>query len=199
MDNTLTYNNEHAFFILDIILYFKYYTFLNKYLPLTEKRLRNYKIINFFYFSILTRLIINMDPIIETIMSVVTLYSFIFNDEDSDDDEDTELLELQIHELRRRLETEKNKPNRVEMFVERTIANSTALEFQSHFRMSMEAFEWLYRTVAPELQSARISGRQMIDPKTQILAVLWLLATPDSYRYLISNQYSNILIKLKNK
>ncbi|XP_011698897.1 PREDICTED: putative nuclease HARBI1 [Wasmannia auropunctata] len=44
------------------------------------------------------------------------------------------------------------------------------------------AFEWLYNTIAPELHSARISGCQTIEPKKQLLAILWLLATPDSYR-----------------
>jgi len=125
-----------------------------------------------------------MDFIIEAILNVEIIYSQIFvNAQESDDEEDNELIEFELARLQRRIVKERNEPSRIKMFIEHTIANSTETEFQSHFRISLSAFDWLYNCIAPELQSARLSGRQMIDPKKQILAVLWLLATPDSYRY----------------
>ncbi|XP_070516177.1 uncharacterized protein [Cardiocondyla obscurior] len=59
---------------------------------------------------------------------------------------------------------------------------STASEFQSHFRITVASFKWLLHKIAPLLESARAAGRQTTDPKIQLLAFLWLLATPDRYQ-----------------
>ncbi|CAL1687638.1 unnamed protein product [Lasius platythorax] len=59
---------------------------------------------------------------------------------------------------------------------------STASEFQSHFRVTVTSFQWLLNRIAPLLESTRAAGHQTTDPKRQLLAFLWLLATPNSFR-----------------
>ncbi|KAJ8950076.1 hypothetical protein NQ314_008082 [Rhamnusium bicolor] len=86
---------------------------------------------------------------------------------------------------------ERNEPNRIQFFVEQTIFRSTAKEFQSHFRVTLEAFEWLHDRIQPQLQNNNVTGRNSIVPKKQLLAVLWLLATPDSYR-IVTNGYAEM-------
>lgn len=80
----------------------------------------------------------------------------------------------------------KEKPNRIVGYME-NIANYTSMEFQQHFRLSFEAFEYLLGQVGPLLNSGdenKQNGRSRIDPRKQLLSVIWILATPDSYRYL---------------
>ncbi|KYN50612.1 Putative nuclease HARBI1 [Trachymyrmex cornetzi] len=119
------------------------------------------------------------------IQGVITLYKIFFlRDIESDNDsEEEELIELYAEKL---LNSEKNVPSRIKYFIEHTVLNSTPKEFQSHFRITQEAFEWLYGLISPHLQTSRSSGRQTIDAQKQILSVLWILATPDSYRSIAS-------------
>lgn len=81
----------------------------------------------------------------------------------------------------------KEKSNRIVGYME-NIANYTSTEFQRHFRLSLEAFEYLLGQVGPLLNSTgdenKQTGRPRIDPRKQLLSVIWILATPDSYRYL---------------
>lgn len=65
---------------------------------------------------------------------------------------------------------------------ENTIYNFTDKQFQENFRVNRTTFNFLLGAISNSLVSKRSAGRQTIDPSKQILAVLWLLATPDSYR-----------------
>lgn len=56
--------------------------------------------------------------------------------------------------------------------------------FQMHFRMSRATFEALLEKIDKFLINNNNVGRSTVDPRKQLLAVLWLLGTPDSYRYL---------------
>ncbi|KAK4886504.1 hypothetical protein RN001_002775 [Aquatica leii] len=46
----------------------------------------------------------------------------------------------------------------------------------------MEAYERLLTVIGPQLKRKQNRGRNTIDIEKQVLAVIWLLATPDSYR-----------------
>lgn len=113
------------------------------------------------------------------------LSKLIFFDRSSDDsnDEDSDVeMELYLHRLQVRINNVATRPHRIEGFIERVVDMSTATEFQSHFRVTMTSFQWLLNRIAPLLESVRTAGHQTTDPKRQLLAFLWLLATPDSFR-----------------
>lgn len=112
-------------------------------------------------------------------LSAAMLHKIMFfsRDIESDDDsEEEELIELFFGRLSDRVNYEKQVPSRVKYFIEHTVFNSNAKEFQSHFRITRQTFEWLYIMISPHLQSSRSSGRQTIDAQKQILSVLWILA-----------------------
>ncbi|KYQ50210.1 hypothetical protein ALC60_10706, partial [Trachymyrmex zeteki] len=92
-------------------------------------------------------------------------------------DEDYEMLITETHL--------KEKSNRIVGYME-NIANFTNIEFQRHFRLSFDAFEYLLEQVGPLLKPTgnenKQTGRPVIDPRKQLLSVIWILATPDSYR-----------------
>jgi len=117
-------------------------------------------------------------------LTVIRLSKLIFFDQsiDIDDEEDSdEEMELYLHRLKVCI-NDSAKPHRIEGFIERVVDMSTASEFQSHFRVTITSFQWLLNRIAPLLQSVREAGHQTTDPKRQLLAFLWLLATPDSFR-----------------
>ena len=78
-------------------------------------------------------------------------------------------------------QTQKRKINRIKDYVEFVVPSYTAREFQSHFRVSRTAFETIVPLLRVEINIPR-TGRPMLDLEKQVLAVLWLLATPDSFR-----------------
>ncbi|KAI4457565.1 hypothetical protein MML48_7g00015981 [Holotrichia oblita] len=74
-------------------------------------------------------------------------------------------------------------PSRIENFVEITVENFTNKEFQENFRISRKTFFNLLQRLTPSLErNEGLRGRNRIPVDRQILSVLWLLATPDSYR-----------------
>jgi len=82
----------------------------------------------------------------------------------------------------------KEKLNRIDGYME-NIANFRNIEFQPHFRLAFEAFEYLLEQVDPLLKSEnenKQTGRPLIDLRKQLLSVIWILATPNSYRYSFS-------------
>lgn len=54
--------------------------------------------------------------------------------------------------------------------------------FKMHFRMSRRVFELLVQTVGNHLYERRILQRHKTDVQDMLLMVLWVLATPDSFR-----------------
>ncbi|KAJ3655879.1 hypothetical protein Zmor_014988 [Zophobas morio] len=64
----------------------------------------------------------------------------------------------------------------------RMVPNYNRTQFRSHFRISYEAYEGLLVILGPRLQRVGNKGRNIIPVEKQLLSVLWLLATPDSYR-----------------
>ena len=74
-------------------------------------------------------------------------------------------------------------PSRIQNFLEVTIHQCSDKEFQQHFRISRIVYNQLLLKLTPILlRDEGASGRPQIPIDRQILSVLWLLATPDSYR-----------------
>jgi hypothetical protein len=74
----------------------------------------------------------------------------------------------------------RNKPLRIVGYVERIVPVLTNRQFQMHFRVSRSSFE----KMVPIIKKETAVGRPRIDIQKQLLCVLWLLATPDSFRYI---------------
>lgn len=110
------------------------------------------------------------------------LSKLIFFDRNNDDEDSDEEMKLYLHRLKVRINNPATKPHRIKGFIERVIDMSITSEFQSHFRITVTSFQWLLNRIAPLLESTRAAGHQTTDPKRQLLAFLWLLATPDSFR-----------------
>lgn len=75
-------------------------------------------------------------------------------------------------------------PLRILNYVDQLIPYFTAKQFQSHFRITPQTFDKRIIVMEQHLQKPDNinKGRKRIDTKIQLLAVLWLFATPDSYR-----------------
>lgn len=123
--------------------------------------------------------------------------SVVKNVEESDSDEELErgIKQLLLWRQRKRLRGTLEKPARIENYVEKTIPGMKSMAFRQHFRMVPESFEALEGVLGPMLSKAVEEGRPVIDPRKQILATIWLLATPDSYRYVFFDIHLMFLIQ----
>lgn len=83
--------------------------------------------------------------------------------------------------------TRGDKPVRVENYLLHTVSNLTAEQFRMHFRINKRTFEIVLAAVGPSLMKMQSDGRPTVDPKKQLLSVIWLLATPDSFRFVNSS------------
>ncbi|KAJ8970648.1 hypothetical protein NQ314_001086 [Rhamnusium bicolor] len=92
--------------------------------------------------------------------------------------DDVEEEDLEVHPV-------KNRPERLKNYVERIIPAMQARQFQSHFRINRQTFEVLVPLIDGIINKKTIIGRNRINTEKQLLAVLWILATPDSYRYVL--------------
>lgn len=117
-----------------------------------------------------------------TVISYLSKLIFFDRSIDSNEEDSDEEMEFYLHRLKVRINNPTTKTYRIEGFIERVVDMCTASEFQSHFRVTVTSFQWLLNRIAPLLESARAAGHQTTDPKRQLLAFLWLLATSDSFR-----------------
>ena len=115
--------------------------------------------------------------------SVGNLYPLIFSSS-SDDDEDEVYFNKLVASRKRKRRSIAVPPARVKLFVEETIADSSDEDFRKDFRITRGTFELLHSRIGGMLDYRCASGigRNKIDSRKQLLAVLWLLATPSSYR-----------------
>ena len=104
----------------------------------------------------------------------------IFDDFDSEDEDDVRVRYRQ-------------DVVRIEGYVENVVPDLSDTQFQGHFRVTRQAFMGLMTILGPLLTHEDALGRPTIEPQHQLLAVLWLLATPDSYRY-INTKQANLTI-----
>lgn len=95
------------------------------------------------------------------------------SEESSDDDQEVALILIKTKY--------KRQPSRIHNYLD-TVSNYTAKEFQQHFRITLETYETLLTIIGVQLSRKNNRGRNTINIDTQLLAVIWLLATPDSYR-----------------
>ncbi|KAF7996136.1 hypothetical protein HCN44_010802 [Aphidius gifuensis] len=107
----------------------------------------------------------------------------IDTDSSSSSDEEEE------NNLMRRLIGVAREPNdipiRVENYIDNVVFRSSPEIFQSHFRLTWEAYETIENEIGPTLNRNVNEfgfGRPCMPIRKQILSVLWLLATPESYR-----------------
>lgn len=85
-----------------------------------------------------------------------------------------------------RIRGKQKKPPRITGFIENVIPRYNSIQFRRHFRMVPEVFESLENRIGPLLFDAESLGRPAISVRTQLLSTIWLLGTPDSFRYYIS-------------
>lgn len=122
--------------------------------------------------------------LIPQVASLFHLSMGMFDEEDSESDEEFEhdiLIQL-VNSRKRKRRSTAVIPSRIKLFVEITIPNSTDKEFKADFRMKRSTFEKLLCTIGSLLDAPSHTGRRKISARRQLLAVIWLLATPDSYR-----------------
>lgn len=104
-------------------------------------------------------------------------------EESSDDELDRWNEEAILLEARlRTLGNLRRRVTRIKGYVTTTIQNYSGRQFKEHFRMTKTTFENLERILTPYLIRKAETGRSTLNVRTQLLAVLWLLATPDSFR-----------------
>ncbi|KAG5873039.1 hypothetical protein JTB14_036206 [Gonioctena quinquepunctata] len=76
-------------------------------------------------------------------------------------------------------------PPRSQNYIYNIIPQFNSKQFQEHFRMSCDGFEAALLKIGPRLRiqvGEYELGRPCISPRLQLLSVIWLLATPDSFR-----------------
>lgn len=101
----------------------------------------------------------------------------IVEDSSSSDDDYFNFIEPQANRERR------DHVPRIINFIEAVVQNCNNKEFQGHFRLTRIQFEELSNRLTPLLNRQEGSaGRLRIQANIQLLSVLWLLATPDSFR-----------------
>jgi len=71
---------------------------------------------------------------------------------------------------------------REQLYVNEIIPKFSNEVFRQHFRMTKTTYETLERWLTPTLTRIGKKGRPMIPVRNQLLSVIWLLATPDSFR-----------------
>lgn len=104
------------------------------------------------------------------------------HEEESDDECDQSTQEAGVFEARVRIRRNLRRVTRIKGYVTTTIRNYSGRQFREHFRITRTTYENLEQILTPYLIRTAESGRFTSDVRTQLLAVLWLLATPDSFR-----------------
>ena len=119
---------------------------------------------------ILTLAVVASDQLLKTVIS------------DSSSSESDEEIDFASCEMQLRVRRRRRTPARCEGYISNTIPRMTNKAFREHFRMIPSTFESLESRLGPVLFITNDTGRPMILVRKQLLSVLWLLATPDSYR-----------------
>jgi len=101
---------------------------------------------------------------------------------ESDDDDLEKVVSI---ETIRRIRGKQKTPARIRGYVENVIPRYTNQQFRRHFRMLPEVFEMLENRLGRLLYDPEALGRPAIPVRTQLLSTIWLLGTPDSFRYTI--------------
>lgn len=79
----------------------------------------------------------------------------------------------------------KHEPIRIQNFFENVIQNYSDIEFQQNFRLTTGAFELFLHQIGPHMPKNIVGRPQQLSTEKQILAIIWLLANPECFRFLI--------------
>lgn len=101
---------------------------------------------------------------------------------ESSDDEDGIIEEANYIEAWIRFGNRGYRKVREQLYMNEIVPRFSDKVFRQHFRMTKTTFENLERRLTPALIRIGRKGRPMIPVKKQLLSVIWLLATPDSFR-----------------
>lgn len=107
----------------------------------------------------------------------------ILHSESSDDEitnriiEEANLVEAQI-----RFGNRGYHKVREQLYVNKIIPRFSNEVFRQHFCMTRTTYENLEQRLTSALTKIEKEGRPMIPVRNQLLSVIWLLATPDSFR-----------------
>lgn len=120
-------------------------------------------------------------------LGISIAYKYFINiaewESDSDSENDEEFIQELINiEGDVTIRGKRQKVTRIDNFVEYTIPRLTGKQFKEHFRIKPAVFENLENKLGNCLLNLNETGRPTISVRKQLLATLWLLATPDSYR-----------------
>lgn len=102
--------------------------------------------------------------------------------ESSDDEAEGVVEEASFVEAQLRFSNRSCCEVREQLYVNEIIPRFNNKVFRQHFRMTKTTYENLERRLAPMLMRVGKEGRPMIPVRNQLLSVIWLLATPDSFR-----------------
>lgn len=106
----------------------------------------------------------------------------LYDDTSSDDaDENEDLVPIALAAASTILKERGLKPLRIVSYIERVVSGYTNRQFQQSFRISRLAYEFLLQKLSPMLCSSP-RKKPTVPVETQLLAVIWLLATPECYR-----------------
>ena len=111
------------------------------------------------------------------------LFDAVLELEDAEEDFDEDVELVVVNKVKNQLSPRQREIPRCKNYFEHVIPQYLPEEFQSHFRITREAFELLCNQLIPLLQKNYHTGRPLKQLDKQILATIWILATPDSYRY----------------
>jgi hypothetical protein len=117
-------------------------------------------------------------------LSIALAADFILNlafesEEESSNDDEEIIATLATVIVRKKYKT---KPARVQNYLD-TVSSYSAKRFQQHFRITIDIYETLLNVIGLQLERKNNRARNTINVETHILSVLWLLATPNSYRW----------------
>lgn len=121
----------------------------------------------------------------KAVLVVLVFYCFLFQMRS------IQFAYLKIVESRLQRSKEIVRRNKAEprtlMYYERTVLRLSSSPFRSHFRLTKNTFSNICnlfgRLMASNVDASRRVGLPNTPIKSQILPVLWLLATPESYRF----------------
>lgn len=101
---------------------------------------------------------------------------------DTESESDNEIEKSIIIKIKSKTRPRKRKIPRCRNYFEEIVPTYSSKQFQMHFRMPPQAFKALCRRIIPILKENYYTGQPLKNMEKQMLSVIWLLATPDSYK-----------------
>lgn len=109
-------------------------------------------------------------------------FNDLIRDSESESEEKNKIEKMFIVEVKSKTRPRKRKISRCQNYFEEIIPKFSFKEFQMHFRMSPQAYEALCQRIIPIIKENYHTGHPHKNLEKQILAVIWLLGTSNSYR-----------------